>query len=334
MTVRSLFHSFPRPKGRSTPEVTKLGLAILRNTFNVGLVLAPEVVTWKHQYGDPTILLQRRMCFTELAASELPEHAKTFGPFALRFSAETLRAAGAMPVIYAPQELPGHPASVIAEFCVKAAWHTKYVLENLERLREIAETLGTGTYNGAPVDKDATINLGNVTPEGVRVNEFKIKPSDLAALMTHIGYRNIPFAHSVAMLTIYENMFYPTDNAYSDDILGYYRQREWRLVSSNFEINGQPVSRPLTADERRELEAVDPAFWQRELTGRGQTSSRSALAQIYLPYGGRTPRDIIESIVVPPSAEAAVREFYDGEIEVIEWDADAPRAPSAGLGRK
>ena len=332
MTIRSLFHSFPRPKGRSAAEVTKLGLAILRNTFDVGLVLAPEVVTWKHQHGDPTITLQRRMCFTELAASELPEHAKAFGPFALRFSPEKLRAAGAMPVIYAPQELPGHPASVIAEFCVKAAWHTKYVLERFEDLRQVAETLGAGTYNGFPVDKNATIDLNNVTPEGTRVNEFKIKPADVAALMTHIGYRNIPFAHSIAMLGIYENMFYPTDNAYSDDMLGYYRQREWRLVLSNFEFNGQPVSRPLTADERQKLEAVDPVFWQRELTVRGQTSSRSTLAQIYIPYGGLTPRDLIDGIVVPPSAEASVRQFYDGDIEVVEWDADAPRAPSAGLG--
>lgn len=332
MTVRSLFHSFPRPKDRSAAEVTKLGLAILRNTFDLGLVLAPEVVTWKHQHGDPTIILQRRMCFTELATAELPEHAKTFGPFALRFSPEKLRAAGAMPVIYAPQELPGHPASVIAEFCVKAAWHTKYVLETLEGLRKVAETLGTGTYGGFPVDKDATIDLGNVTPEGTPVNDFKIKPSDVEALMTHIGYRNIPFSHSIAMLGIYENMFYPTDNAYSDDMLGYYRQREWRLVLSNFEFNGQPVSRALTADERRKLEAVDAAFWQRELTVRGQTSSRSMLAQLYLPYGGMTPRDLIESIVVPPAAEAAVREFYDGEIEVVEWDVGASPARSGGLG--
>lgn len=321
MTARSLFHSFPRPKGRSAAEVTKLGLAILRNTFDVGLVLAPEVVIWKHQHGDPTILLQRRICFTELATSELPEHAKTFGPFALRFSPEKLRAAGAMPVIYTPQELPGHPASVIAEFCVRAASHTKYVLECLEGLRKTAEILGTGTYNGFPVDKDATIDLSNVTPQGARVNEFKIKPADVAALMTHIGYRNIPFAHSIAMLAIYENMFYPTDNAYSDDMLGYYRQREWRLVLSNVEFNGQPIFRPLTTDERGTLEAIEPAFWQRELTIKGETSRRSALAQIYLPYGSPTPSDLIESIVVPPSAEDAVREFYNGEIEVVDWDA-------------
>lgn len=83
MTERSLFHSFPRPKDRSFAETTKLGLAILRNTLDVGLVLAPELVTWKHQHGDPTIILQRRMCFTELSTAELPEHARTFGPFAL-----------------------------------------------------------------------------------------------------------------------------------------------------------------------------------------------------------------------------------------------------------
>lgn len=322
MTIRSLFHSFPRPNGRSADEVMRLGLAILRNTFDVGLVLAPEVVTWKHQFGDTTTILQRRMCFTELAESELREHARTFGPFALRFSPEKLRAAGAMPVIYAPQELPGHPASFIAEFCVKAAWHTKYVLEKLEELRSLAETLNTGTYNGCPVSIDANVNLSNVTPEGIQVNGFKIKASDIAALMTHIGYQNIPFAHSIAMLATYENMFYPTDNTHSDDMLGYYRQREWRLVLSNIEFNGQPLSRSLTTDERKKLEIIDPVFWQRELTLRGQASRRSALAHLYLPHGGLTLCDLIESIVVPPLTESAVREFYDGEIEVVEWNAD------------
>lgn len=318
MTFRSLFHSFPRPRGRDAAEVTELGLTILRNIFDIGLVLAPEEVEWKHQHSDPTIIFQQRMCFTELAESELPEHAKIFGPFALRFSPEKLRAAGAMPVIYAPQELPGHPLSVIAEFCVKAAWHTKYMLESLENLREIAETMVSGTHNGLPVNKDATIEMNNVTPEGAQVNKSKIRPADVAALMTHIGYRNIPFAHSIAMLSVFENMFYPTDNTHSDDMLGYYRQREWRLVVSNFEIKGQPVSRQLTADERQKLEAVDPGFWQRELTVRGQTSSYSTLAHIYLPYGGHTARDLIDGIVVPPSAESAVRQFYDGEIEVAE----------------
>ena len=47
------------------------------------------------------------------------------------------------------------------------------------------------------------------------------------------------------------------------------------------------------------------------------------LARVYMPSGGLALHDLIESIVVPPSAEAAVREFYDGEIDVVEWDADA-----------
>lgn len=316
--VRSLFHSFPRPKGRGDDDVIKHGLAILRNTLDLGLILAPEVVTWEEQHGDPTIILQRRICFTELTDTELPEHAKTFGPFALKFSVEKLRAAGAMPVIYAPQELVGHPASIIAQFCVKAASHTKGVLESLEQLRCIVETLQTGAYEGHPVNKDAVLNLGNTTPEGKRLNESTVRVSDVAALMTYIGYRNIPFAESIAMLSIYENMFYPTDNAHTDDMLGYYRQREWRLVDSNIQINGQPMTRALTSREREKLEAVDPAFWQRQLTVKDVTASRSGLAKICLPYGSPEVGSLIESIVVPPSAEAAVRELYDGKIELLE----------------
>ncbi|WP_181321512.1 abortive infection system antitoxin AbiGi family protein [Pandoraea apista] len=297
-------------------------MAILRNTLDVGLVLAPELVVWKHRHDAPTVILQRRMCFTELGAAEMPNHAKTFGPFALKFSPDKLRAAGAMPVIYAPQELPGHPASVIAEFCVRAAAHTKGVLESLNHLQRVANAMASGTYGGLPVAQDASIDLNNVTPGGALVNQFKIKPADLAALMTHIGYRNIPFDHSIAMLGIYENMFYPTDNSHSDDLLGYYRQREWRLVTSDIAIEGQKIVRELTEDERHKVEAVDAGFWRRELTFKGRTASRLEFAQVYQIHGGLSPRDLIEGVVVPESAEAAVRDFYDGELEVVKWDGD------------
>lgn len=235
-----------------------------------------------------------------------------------------------MPVIYAPQGLPGHPASVIAEFCVKAAAHTKGVLESLNSLKRVAVAMASGTYNGKPIAQDATIDLGNVTPDGTPVNQFKIKPADLAALMKHIGYRNIPFSHSIAMLGIYENMFYPTDNTHSDDLLGYYRQREWRLVTSDIAIEGQKIVRPLTAEERKKLEAVDASFWCRELTFKGKTVGRSEFAQVYQIHGGLSPRDLIESIVVPESAEKAVRDFYDGELEVVNWEDDELASANSG----
>ena len=318
MTTSSLYHCFPRPMRKSVAEVNKQGIEILRNTLEVGLVLAPELVTWNHQDGEPTIFLQRRMCFTELSESELPDHAKVFGPFALRFSMEKLRAAGAMPVIYVPQSLPGHPGSGIAEFCVKAACHTKYVLERLYELKNLADDMASGTYNGFPVDKNASITLSNHKPERVRVNEFNLKPSDISNLMTYINFRNIPFDHSIAMLEIFENMFYPTDNSHSDENLGYYRQREWRLVQSALQINGKSTFRNLTDDEGNKLEIINSHFWQKKISINGQTFKRSKLASIYQPYGNPKIHDLIECIVVPSKEKDSISEFYNGKIEVID----------------
>jgi hypothetical protein len=111
-TQRFFFHSFPRrTKGETRPDQLARGLRILRTIKEVGLVLAPEIVSW----SQPTISerprqithRQQRLCFTELARGELTEHGKRFGPFSLQFSINTLRRLGALPVIYLPQNVKG-----------------------------------------------------------------------------------------------------------------------------------------------------------------------------------------------------------------------------------
>ena len=318
MTDRSLFHSFPRPRSGETPSQTvERGLAILRYMLDVGLVLAPELVTWHHHDSEPTILLQRRICFTELSLSELPEHSKTFGPFALQCSPANLRGAGAMPVIYAPQAIDGHPASGVAAFCVKAATHTKYVLERVEELKKVALELESGRYNGMPDHREAVITLRNEYPKGHVVSDCQIKAADLAGMMRYLGFRNVPFDHSIGMLGVYENMFYPTDNAYTDDQLGYYRQREWRLVGPGIAVNGHRLTRALDAQERARLETIDRDFWTRELTVNGGSFSRSTLAQIYSWQVNSPLSDIVEKIILPASAEASVRALFAGKVQVM-----------------
>jgi hypothetical protein len=104
---RYFYHSFPR-RDRSTDGEMEKGRKILSLICEVGLVLAPEVVKWKtpHADGSPPRVqetIQRRVCFTELAPSELARHAEEFGHFALEFDVDTLKRMGAMPVFYIPQ---------------------------------------------------------------------------------------------------------------------------------------------------------------------------------------------------------------------------------------
>ena len=73
-------------------------------------------------------------------------------------------------------------------------------------------------------------------------------------------------------------MFYPTDNSYKNDQLGYYRQREWRLIVTNINLKGRPIGRKLSESEVAELEQIDPEFWSRKLSVDGVEQPRSELA--------------------------------------------------------
>ena len=85
MPSRYFYHSFPRPKDRPDAAQIEIGLKILEAIRRIGLVLAPETVSWDVPLSsgaiDKVSIFQKRMCFTELAVEELPGHARAFGMF-------------------------------------------------------------------------------------------------------------------------------------------------------------------------------------------------------------------------------------------------------------
>ena len=71
-------------------------------------MLTPQLIEWKQPSAGKSAsrvfpVLQKRVCFTELALHELPQHAEKFGHFALEFEIDTVRRLGAVPVFYVPQ---------------------------------------------------------------------------------------------------------------------------------------------------------------------------------------------------------------------------------------
>jgi hypothetical protein len=246
---RFFFHTFPRWKKDETREATiERALKILDFMKQVGLVLAPEIVTWELPLPAGNVerlsLLQRRACFTELAYGELADHAAIFGPFSLAFDIDRLRNAGLTPVIYAPQGFGLGTMSQISSFCVKAAWHTRYILERLQELKNICDPAKSMDLFGHPLSPTAQINLTNVDAIGKPVAEYPVPAANIDSVMKYIGFRNIPFDHSIGMLSVFLNIFYPTDNSHTSELLEYYRQREWRLIGSDLSFNGRPIACP------------------------------------------------------------------------------------------
>jgi hypothetical protein len=66
----------------------------------------------------------------------------------------------------------------------------------------------------------------------------------------------------IGILTLVQNLFYPTDDQAHDNTLSYYRQREWRLIGG-LSFNGILHGRPLTDNEKLQVQATDERFWNR-----------------------------------------------------------------------
>jgi hypothetical protein len=324
MSDRYFFHSFPRPKADELAANTlERGLLILEFMKQIGLVLAPEIVKWSIDIGggakDEFSILQQRACFTELETTQLPAHNIVFGPISLSFDIGKLRAAGAMPVIYVPQGVMDNPLSQIGVFAVRGAYHTKYVYERLQALKEICDPQIAVRKFGQPLDK---IFLKNHDPTGKVVAEYEVPASNINDLMQHIGYRNIPFDHSIGVLSILASMFYPTDNTYAGDQLGYYRQREWRVIGG-LNLNSRPMGRKLNGQEEAGLKSIDNQFWTREIevptleASEPDRQKRVSLALVYDPIEGYNFFDFVEAVYVPKAAEDRARAIVGEKVRVL-----------------
>src|SRR5437879_260717 len=101
---RFFFHSFPRPRtGETRERQVQKGQLIAQSLLDNGIVLSPEnyqipLFDANGLVVDHVRATQRRACFTELELELLPEHSKTFGPFALVYRIDDLRQLGALPV--------------------------------------------------------------------------------------------------------------------------------------------------------------------------------------------------------------------------------------------
>ena len=310
---RFFYHSFPRPRQEDSTATLERGLEILRFMAEVGLILAPEVVHWDagalSTNNERIQILQRRASFTELSRRELVDHARHFGPISLEFDIGDLRAAGALPVIYAPQSLQSSMASQVATFFVRGAWHTEKVLSKLQEMKDIVDPEKVKQKFGHPPAPNYELRLKNVDPSGKIINDFNVPAEYVRNFLHHVGYRNIPFDHSAAVLRLMMNMFYPTDNEFMDEQLGYYRQREWRLIETGVAFNQHPMTRRLNNDEQLRLQEIDRQFWTRNVSCGDQKGPRSELALLYKPEPNWNFLSLAKAIIVPNTAVERAREI-------------------------
>jgi hypothetical protein len=204
--------------------------------FKWGLLLTCEDIIFngepfRDEESSPKIRIpQRRLCFTELAENELPNHAQVFGPIALEFDQRILRRIGVMPVIYIPQPLSNNPErdvfSLIGQTLVYRLNETYQILADLAQIQEDIKDLPFG---------DHSVTLEH--PETGFRSEFPVNL--LQELFENLTYRKQPLSQLAAATRLISCFFYytdaPTPRLIRDDgRLAYYREREWRVVSGPY----------------------------------------------------------------------------------------------------
>ena len=207
-----------------------------------------------------------------------------------------------MPAIYVPQGVESSVLSQIGTICVRGAYHTKHVLRQLDDLKMQSDPAFVAKKTGKPISPTYDLNLENTNSAGDIVAQYTIPASNIQNLLQYVSFSNIPFNHSVGVLNFFLNMFYPTDNEHTGDELGYYRQREWRLVAGEINLGDRPIARNLTASEIAKLQEIDHRFWTRNIEVDGVTHQRSDVALLYEPTDGWNFLELVEAIIVPESA--------------------------------
>lgn len=197
-----------------------------------------------------------------------------------------------------------------------ASTHTKHVLSQLQELKVLSDPIQLSAQVGLPVHPSCEAVLTNPDPDGKSKTEYRVQITEIEKILRYVGFRNIPFDHSVAVLDYFLSLFYPTDNAYRNDELGYYRQREWRLVASSIGILGRSLTRALSGAEMAELERIDYDFWSRELTVASKTNRRSELAHVFEPEPNWNFFDIVEAVLVPDSAVKEAKSIVGDAVPV------------------
>lgn len=248
---RHFYHSFPRSDRGADTEIPT-GLSILRQIVQHGFLLTPETHEIRQEFQNPhravtAWLVQQRFCLTELNAAELPWHASEFGSFALEFDISAARSIGAMPVLYFNRSTPDEGGTW---YLARMLTHLSYIREQLLwRIIDLKNgVLGAGSNPNAP------IKIAN----GVTISAF-----EAAAFLDFLGVSGDFDPHQLeASIRLSSCLWSPTENLRYNSLLGYYKQREWRIVPGP-ERTGLKFA-DLSDVQKEQLLELNPQFFSGE----------------------------------------------------------------------
>jgi hypothetical protein len=169
----------------------------------------------------------------------------------------------------------------------------------------------------ARVAENYRLNLQNRNEDGVIERQVAVEAKIVRGILDYIGYKNAPFQLMSGAVRVAQTLFYPTDDELHDDLMAYYRQREWRMIPG-VAAGGAPNSRPLSEAEKRMLLAIDERFWSRELRDDYGSFRRVDEAHLIERLQGKPVAEGVEAVLVPPAAYDRAATCFGNRVQVIE----------------
>ena len=292
------YHAFPRPRAGS-PDQTKKGLAILESLIQSGFLLVPERVVWPGEFlkpdnrGESIIGYDRRVCFSYLHPSEVPVHAKAFGPFAVEYDHWALRTLGGLPVSYVPigEKFEGYLGMGLALSARMA--DLQALLERLDAFLRMTEAcpdvmapmLVGPDGNGGLVIGPHQPNTPAVTFPKEIINRVRAEKGDseflspkaaaplggnagcVRTVLRLLTYGIQSFEVQLSNVRKFGGLFYPCERPGQEDLLTYYQQREWRILGGLMK-EGVVGTRKPSEEEKQRLLTIDRDFFGKTIETR------------------------------------------------------------------
>jgi hypothetical protein len=258
-----------------------------------------------------------------LSRLELANHGKKFGPISLEFSIETLRQLGALPAIYMPQMVgDDRHLSSAGPMLVWMFEMIRYTLDQLEQLSKLSDPqyaleLGRQRFPGAThVEENYTINLQNHNEDKVVDQQFEIEAKSVRGILNYLAYKNAPFGLMRGAIHAAQSLFYPTDDHLHDELLSYYRQREWRVIPG-FATGGIEQARRLESSEKEMLLKIDGQFWSKVLSDDKGMFQRIDEAYVIDKFNGKPIESLIRAVLVPSDILDPASALFEGRVSTI-----------------
>ena len=147
--------------------------------------------------------------------------------------------------------------------------------------------------------------------------KFAVEAKTIRGVLDYIGYKNAPFELMRGAVQAAQTLFYPTDDELHDELMTYYRQREWRMIPG-FAAGGRPNYSQLSDSEKKMLVAIDERFWMRELSDDHGSFRRIDEANVIERLQNKPVQEMVKAVLVPPAAYDRAAACFGNRVQAIE----------------